>query len=220
MTFILRHHRAFFENLGQLHDLEVSWDGKGGMPLMKKALLSAMEFFGRRPDLIFGSKADPILRGGLQVGLFRGGMDVCVQFCPKGSIQVSCHKPKKRPDFMVSHGMVTSALLKKVETFLPFGVGDLMLDVEQEGDVLLTTPFDGFKVLRLRKNDVPGGCRLFMGRTGAIPGLYAFHDALDLPEDLPFDQPLTGWDRLSDLMAAYRAERVRAVETEAEPTPA
>lgn len=219
MTFYLRHHRAFCDNLGRLHDLEVSWDRKGGMPLMKKALLSAMEFFGRRPDLMIGSKAELIQRGGLEISLFREGMDVSVQFCPKGSVRVSCHRPKKPPDFTAYHNMVTSVLLENFEAFLPFGVGDLMLDVHQEGDVLLTVPFDGFQVLRLRKSDTTGECRLFMGRTGVVPDLYAFQDALELPEDLPLDQPLTGWARLSDLMVAYRAERASCMGIATGPTP-
>lgn len=219
MTLYLRHHRAFCENLTSLHDLEVSWDGKGGVPLMKRALLSAMELFGHRPDLVIGSKAELLQRGGLHVGLFRNGRDVSIQFCAKGSVRVSCHKPKMRPDFTASHSMVTSGLLSALETALPYHPDHLNLDVEQEDDVRLIVPFEGFNILRLRKSNLPGECRLYMGRTGFLPGLYAFQDAFDLPEDLPVNQPLTDTSCLSDLMKAYRAERLSKAP-EAGPVPA
>jgi hypothetical protein len=220
MTLYLRHHRAFCENLNRLHDLEVSWDGKGGMPLMKKALLSAMELFGHRPDLVVGSRVELFQRGGLLVSLFRNGRDVSILFCGKGSVRVSCHRPKMRPDFTVSHAMVTSGMLTTLETPLPFNTADITLDVEQSNDVRLVSPFDGFNILRLRKSAIPGECRLYMGRTGFLPGLYAFQDAIDLPEDLPVDQPLTDTSCLSDLMKAYRKERLSLQACDAGPMPA
>jgi hypothetical protein len=210
MAIHLQHHRAFCENLGHLHDIGVSWDGEGSKPLQKRSLQAAMEFFGRRPDLAIGAKTGLVRGGGVQVGLFREGRDITILICPKGSVRISRHRPRMRPDFTLYQEVVNTEVFRTLEDALPCAEDTPLLDYLSDGDVRLPSPFDGFMILRLAKSDTLGCCRLYMGREGPVPDLYAFHDAIHIPEDLPVDQTLTGQARLSDLLAAYRVERSQA----------
>lgn len=99
MIFYLTHHRAFCEELGRLHALDVSWDGRGSVPLRRKPLQSAMELFGRRPDLTIGSQVT-LNRGGVEITLFRGGRDLLIHICKSGSVVISGHRPGLQPDFI------------------------------------------------------------------------------------------------------------------------
>lgn len=209
MTVYLAHHRAFCEELGRLHALGVSWDEKGSIPLKRKPLQAAMELFGRRPDLTIGSKV-LLDRGGVEISLFRGARDLQIRICKAGSILVSGHRPGSPPDFMLSDSAVTEELLKKIECMVPTADGLPFLSRKIESDVTLRIPFEGFVVLRLKKAGLMSDCRLLIGREGPVEGLYAYHDAIDLPEDIYQDQPLTGQSALRTLVAAYIRERCKS----------
>jgi len=206
MTIYLAHHRSFCEQLGRMHSLGVSWDGKGSIPLKRKPLQAAMELFGRRPDLTIGSKVR-LDRGGLEIALFRGARDIQMQICKLGSVLISGHRPGSPPDFMMSSSTVTEPLLAKIEEMVPSVAGVPFLSPKKKSDVILKTPFEGFVVLRLEKSGSPPECRLLIGREGPVSDLYAYHDAIDLPEDIYQDQPLTGQSGLRDLVTAYIRER-------------
>ena len=179
------------------------------MPLRKKALQTAMEFFGQRPDLAIGA-AVRIVRGGLEVSLFRCGRDLRIHISSVGSFLLSGHRPLRRPDLMITKNVVTRSLLDEIEAVIPYDETIPLLDRMGEGDVNLRDPFDGFGVMRFIPGQHEGDCRLLIGRDSVVGGLYAFQDALDLPEDLFRDQPLAGGSRLSDLLAGYVRERRRA----------
>lgn len=206
MTFYLTHHRAFCEELGRLHALDVSWDGRGSVPLRRKPLQSAMELFGRRPDLTIGSQVT-LNRGGVEITLFRGGRDLRIHICKSGSVVISGHRPGLQPDFTLTDGMVSETLLNDLGEAAPGEQGTPLLAQKIEDDLTLQTPFEGFSVLRLRKGETPSDCQLLIGRGGPVRGLYAFHDAIDLPDDIYQDQPLTGQNGLLSLVNAYLQER-------------
>ena len=209
MSAYLKHHRAFCDGLAQLHDLEVSWDGMGGMPLRKKALQSAMELFGLRPDLTLGTEVR-IVRGGLEAGMFRCGRDIQVQICSARTVLVSGHLPRRRPDVLISMKAVSRAALAELEASIPYSSDSPLLDHARPDEVTFSIPFDGFKMMRLIPGSGQGECRLLVGRGSRhSPGLYAYHDAFDLPEDLFVDQPLAGGSRLSDLICGYVRERLQ-----------
>jgi hypothetical protein len=205
MNLYLEHHRAYCDGLSRLHDLEVSWDGLGGLPLRKRALQSAMELFGQRPDLAIGAEVG-LSRGGLEVGLFRSGRDLRVQICAAGTVVVSGNFPRRRPDVLISMRTVSRAGVAVLEELLPFATGGPVLDHDRPDDVTFLRPFDGFCVMRLIPGTGGVDFRLLIGRRSLIPGVYAYHDAADLPEDLYVDQPLAGGARLSDLIAGYLRE--------------
>lgn len=209
MTLYLAHHRAFCEELGRLHSLGVSWDGKGSIPLKRKPLQAAMELFGRRPDLTIGSKV-ALDRGGVEIALFRGARDLQIQICRAGSILVSGHRPGSPPDFMISGNAVTEGLLERIEEVVPSTEGVPFLSRKIETDVILRIPFEGFVVLRLKKAELMTDCRLLIGREGPVSDIYAYHDAVDLPEDIYQDQPLTGQSALRALVGAYIRERCKS----------
>lgn len=208
MNVYLEHHRTFCDELARLHDLEVSWDGRGSMPLRKKALQAAMELFGQRPDLTLGCEVN-ILRGGLEAGLFRSGRDLRVKICIAGTVLVSGHLPRRRPDVLISMKTVSRAGLAELEAAIPYGRVTPVLDHARADDVTFSMPFDNFTMMRLIPGSGPGECRLLVGRRGFMPGHYAFHDAFELPEDLFVAQPLAGGACLSDLISGYFKERLR-----------
>ena len=211
MTVYLIHHKAFCEELGRLHALDVSWDGCGAVPLKRKPLLAAMLLFGRRPDLTLGAKVR-LDRGGVEVTLFRCGRDVHITLCKAGSVLVSGHRPGAAPDFLISATTITETLIRQISDVLPTEVGVPFLSEKSETDVLLRTPFENFVVLRLRKDEDGRPCQLLIGRQGLLPDTYAYHDAADLPEDIYVDQPLTGQSCLKDLVKAYSKERSGSYE--------
>lgn len=205
MSFHLTHHRAFCENLGRLSGLEVSWDGHGALPLKRKALQAAMELFGRRPDLTIGSRT-VLRRGGLDINLFRGGWEIQVQICQLGRVMISGRDPGRRPDFMISEKIVTEPLLGALRDLVPVGDGLPILDRTSRADTVLQQPFEGFVVLRLHVESSMTVQRLMVGREGPAKDLYAYHDALDLPDEVWVDQPLTGQTKLGDLISSYVME--------------
>lgn len=209
MTVYLAHHRAFCEELGRLHALGVSWDGNGSIPLRRKPLQAAMELFGRRPDLTIGSKV-ALDRGGVDIALFRGARDLQIRICKAGSLLVSGHRPGSPPDFMISGSAVTEGLLEKIESMVPSSEGAPFLSRKIETDVILRIPFEGFVVLQLKKAELMSEFRLLIGREGPVPDLYAYHDVVDLPEDIYQDQPLTGQSALRTLVTAYLGERCKS----------
>jgi len=206
MSIYLTHHRAFCEHLAHLHDIGVSWDEKGSMPLRKKALQTAMEFFGQRPDLAIGAEVQ-LVRGGLEAGLFRGGRDLRIQICSAGTFLISGHRPRRRPDFMISKKVVCRELLREVHDAVSSDLDFPTLDQALPDDVTFSEPFDGFTVMRLIPGQGPGECRLMIGRRSVVPDLYAYHDAIELPDDLYRDQPLSGNASLRDLLDGYMRER-------------
>lgn len=201
----LHHHRAFCEHLGKLAGLEVSWDGNGALPLKRKALHSAMELFGRRPDLTIGS--DVILaRGGLEISLFRGGRDVQVHISKEGKLIISGHRPEIRSDFIISESIINDRLLNALEREVPFNRGCPHLDFMRDEDLSLQVPFNNFSFVRLvssNKKEIP---ELLIGRSAFLSGVYALHEISDIPADLIRDQPLSNQTRLKELVDAYLAE--------------
>lgn len=206
MTMYLAHHRSFCEELGRLSSLAVSWDGQGGTPLRRKSLLSAVELFGRRPDLTIGAELT-LDRGGLRVTLFRGGRDLQIDIYKEGALLVAGHRPASKPDFNFTSKTVTEPFLEKLDRVVPYGEGAPFLCQKNEHDVCLSVPFFGFSVLRLKKAEAIADCRLYVGREGILDEVYAFHDATDLPGDVFVDQPLTGQNSLLDLVTSYTRTR-------------
>lgn len=211
MSLYLQHHRLFCEQLAHLHEIGVSWDERGSMPLRRKALQAALEFFGQRPDLALATELN-LVRGGLDVGLFRDGRDVRIQFCASGTFVLSAHRPRQRPDVLISGKLVTRALVREVCHRISHDTGVPTLDVQGSDDVGLQDPFSGFVLLRLIPGAGPGECRLLIGRETLMPDLYAFQDVIDLPEDLYDDQLLSGGARLRTLIEGYRRDRLREAE--------
>ena len=205
MSVYLEHHRVYCDGLSRLNELGVSWDGLGGVPLRRKALQSAMELFGQRPDLTIGAEVG-LVRGGMEVGLFRSGRDLRVQICAAGTVVVSGHFPRRRPDVLISMRTVSRAGIAELEAAIPFASGRPILDHVRPDDVSFLIPFDGFCVMRLIPRTGTAECRLLIGRRSLVTGLYAYHDAADLPEDLFVDQPLPGGARLSGLISGYLRE--------------
>lgn len=203
MSIYLSHHRTFCENLFVLHNLEVSWDGNGGLPLRRKALQAATEIFGRRPDLAIGSRVD-LSRGGLRVGLFRDGRDLTILIYPLGQVRLARHLPRQRPDLELFEKVVCERVFAKLEQAAPSSGAIPLLDVSHPEDVFFTDPFEGFEVLRLEDNAEAGANRLLMGRRSHSPHVYAFQEISELPQDLIRDQPVTGQTRLLDLISAYQ----------------
>lgn len=205
MFAYLDHHRAFCEHLWSLHGLDVSWDGQGASPLRRRPLQAAMEFFGRRPDLVIGSSVR-LKKGGLEIGLFRDGRDIQVMVCKDGTMLVSGHRPLQCADFMISEKTVTEAFLREVRKVLPLGGCTPTLSMRTDTDVLFQDPFEGFEALRLEGAGGPNP-RLLVGRSSFLSNFHAYHDVSDLPEDIYRDQQLTDKSRLRDLVDAYIEER-------------
>lgn len=210
MDVYLDHHRAFCENLARLNMLSVSWDGGGGLPLRRKALQSAVELFGRRPDLAIGSMSE-LKKGGVKIGLVRDGCDISVLICPLGTISISRHRPKNKPDIEYFAKHVEQRLLDILSEAVPAFSGP-RLDLWREEDHLFSEPFEGFELLRLHRCGEGRGRTILIGRRSYSDGVFAFHDARDLPVDIYRDQILCGTTRLSDLINAYHRERDRDPE--------
>lgn len=206
MADYLAHHRAFCEELGRLHSLEVSWDGNGALPLKRKALVAALELFGRRPDLTVGSKIR-LHRGGAEISLFRTGRDVQISLCKDGCVLVSGHRSALAADVMTSDLGVTEPLLERLRDAIPDRASVPALSRRRETDVVLASPFDDFVLLRLREGSKSDRKSLLIGRRSLVDDLYAYHEAQELPEDVYVDQPLTGQVGLRDLVSAYLRER-------------
>jgi hypothetical protein len=206
MTVYLTHHKAFCEELGRLHALDVSWDGCGAVPLKRKPLLAAMLLFGRRPDLTLGAKVC-LDRGGIDISLFRGARDIQITLCKAGSVLISGHRPGMAPDFLISSSTITESLIRQVSEVIPSGTDLPFLSKKTEEDVSLEIPFEKFVVLRRQKVDVNGPNKLLIGREGLVQGVYAYHDVAHLPGDIYVDQPLTGEINLKELVKAYVQER-------------
>lgn len=207
MSICLAHHRAFCETLSRFHALDVGWDGHGAIPLRRKALLAALELFGRRPDLTIGARVR-LDRGGVEVTLFRGGRDLLILICKAGSFLIFGHRSGMKQDVILSVPSLTETAFEKMEHALPSGLRAPFLSRRTEGDLLLSVPFEGFSVLRLERSETVSERRLLIGREGPVDNVYAYHDACDLPRDLIADQPLTGKTRLRDLVLAYLQERM------------
>ncbi|PTX52637.1 hypothetical protein IQ03_03907 [Gemmobacter caeni] len=202
MDVYLEHHRSFCENLARLNMLPVSWDEKGGLPLRKKALQAAIEIFGRRPDLTIGSVVD-LKRGGLKIGLIRDGRDITLLICAQGTVSLSRHLPRTRPDIELFAKAVEEPLFETLTRAVPLFTGP-RLDRGRKEDHPFTEPFEGFELLRLFRRDDPRERRILVGRRTHSEGIFAFHDARDLPTDIFRDQILCGTTRLSDLLTAYQ----------------
>jgi hypothetical protein len=202
MDVYLEHHRSFCENLARLNMLPVSWDGKGGIPLRKKALQSAIEVFGRRPDLTIGSAVE-LKRGGLKIGLIRDGRDINLLICAQGTVSVSRHLPRSRPDIEYFTKGVDEPLFDILVQAAPIFAGP-RLDRLRPEDHRFTEPFEGFDLLRLARREDQRDRKILVGRRTCSEGIFAFHDARDLPTDIFRDQILCGQTRLSDLITAYR----------------
>jgi hypothetical protein len=205
MDVYLDHHRAFCENLARLNMLPVSWDDRGGLPLRRKALRSAFEVFGRRPDLAIGSVCE-LKRGGLKIGLVRDGCDITLLICPLGTIGLSRHRPRSKPDIEYFAKLVEQPLFELLDEAVPVFSGP-RLDRGGEEDHPFSEPFEGFELLRLDRSGEDRGGRILIGRRSYSDGIFAFHDAKDLPSDIYRDQILCGTTRLSDLINAYHRER-------------
>lgn len=206
MADYLAHHRAFCEELGRLHSLGVSWDGNGALPLKRKALVAALELFGRRPDLTVGSRLR-LHRGGAEISLFRAGRDVQISLCKDGSVLISGHRSGLATDVLISDQGVTEALLERLRDAIPDRASVPALSRRRETDVVLASPFDDFVLLRLREGSKSDRKSLLIGRLTLVDDLYAYHEAQELPEEVYVDQPLTGQVGLRDLVTAYLRER-------------
>jgi len=202
MDVYLEHHRSFCENLARLNMLPVSWDGRGGIPLRRKALQASVEIFGRRPDLTIGSVVD-LKRGGIRIGLIRDGRDITLLICAQGTVSVSRHLPRSRPDIEHFTKGVDEPLFSALAAVAPMFSGP-RLDRMRSEDHLFTETFEGFELLRLARRDDQRDRKILVGRRTSSQGVYAFHDARDLPTDIFRDQILCGTTRLSDLISSYR----------------
>jgi len=200
----LDHHRAFCENLARLNQLDVSWDGRGAIPLRKKALQSAVEIFGRRPDLAIGATV-VLSKGGLNVSILRGGRDVNLVICPLGTVRLSRHLPRSRPDLEIFVKLVDERLIDALRDVIAF-FEDPFLDRARLEDHQLAEPFEGFDILRLHAQDSPEEKTILFGRRTYAEGIYAFHEMRELPADIFRDQVIYGQTRLSELLASYHED--------------
>lgn len=202
MDLYMEHHRSFCENLARLNMLPVSWDGRGGLPLRRKSLQATVEIFGRRPDLTIGSVVE-LKRGGLRIGLIRDGRDITLLICAQGTVSLSRHLPQSRPDIELFTKAVEEPLFETLARAVPMFSGP-RLDSSRPEDHPFSEPFEGFELLRLFRGDDQRDRRILVGRRTHSEGVFAFHDARDLPTDIFRDQILCGTTRLSDLLSAYR----------------